>query len=73
MIDVTNEVQTKPVPRVNGTSVRDQLWHEDKCIGYLEPMGPVLVDRDYILRLVPSRKHDLEQRIYRLTDGDMAT
>jgi hypothetical protein len=73
MIDVTEQVETKLMPRNNGKAVRDELWHEGRKIGFLESMGPVLDDRGYILRLVPNRRFALEQRIFQLEDGDMAT
>lgn len=73
MIDVTEEVETKVLQRVNGGMVRDELWHKGKKIGVMEAQGPVLQDRDYILKLLPSQRFNLVQRILQLEDGDMAT
>lgn len=71
MIDVTSEVETKTIGRVNGGAVRDELWHAGERIGYLEPMGPVLSRRDYKLGFVPSRSSILEQHIYRLEEHEL--
>ena len=73
MIDVTEQVETKLMPRNNGKVVRDELWHEGKQIGVLEPQGPVISSRSYIMKLVPNERHNLVQRIFQLEDGDLAT
>ena len=70
MKDVTDEIQVKPVPRVVGKNVRDELYHNEVHVGYVEPQGWVLKHKNYVQKFLPTRNNVYEMRIYKLLDHE---
>lgn len=74
MIDVTQTVETKKMPRILGRAVRDEIWHNGYVIGYVEGGDVRIVDKRYRAKLVTENSTmgmNTTPHIYRLNDNDL--